>query len=1300
MGHSVGEIVALAAAGAISLEDGLRLISARGRMMQALPSGGKMYALRIDESGAKAALEGYEDRLSIAAINGPEHIVISGDGAAADDEVAARLAENGVKSKPLNVSHAFHSPLIAPMLDEYRSVAGDISLMEPEIPIVSCVDGDVIRPGAIDASYWSRQVRDPVRFTDAMTALDGEGVSAYIEIGPHPILLGMAGLCLPYEDRLWLPSLRRDEAAWKTMLESVGKYYVQGGTFDWRRYHARIRGKRVRLPTYPFRRKKFWIDDLGGAGLDGGLEQALGPAGRYLVEDNVEGFAAHLKDAAHLSDTEAAVLPKLFQTFSKALKERGETTESEDRIHEIVWHESDRAENGPVHRTGEHWVILADGTGVGTALAEVLVTGGGQCSVVVPGETFQRQESGRFIVNPRSVYDFINLWQEAISTKGAVSGIVCLWSLDFDDQETDLDRLAAYRTVVLEGGVHLVQSVVRSNIRMTPALWFVTRGAISVTEDGDGTQISVPQTQMWGLGRVIALEHPDMWGGLIDISGDTAVESAAETLAREITAPDGEDQMVLRGTNRWAPRLAPCERVTESPLSLDPEGCYLITGGVGALGCRVAEWLVEKGARRLILTSRSGMNSAGAIRIVDLLEGRGAEVEVMAADVSSRKDMEAVFQRLASEQAALKGVIHLAGVDQRMPISEMGGDDIELVAAPKVAGAWLLHQLSRNIDLDLFICFSSMASVLGSEARGHYAAANAFLDGLAHYRQRMGLPGIAVNWGPWQEGGMASEAELMQYERLGNHGLAPDEALRLLERVIGRSHAQSIVVHIDWPAFRGVYEARRPRPMVAALGGDDVRDDAPPADKAPPWVARLRDAPANERAMALAQLMRRELVAILGLEDVNELPMDENFADMGIDSLISIEFANQIRKKMGIKESIVIYDYPNLSTLSEALLKRESFEKPEAPAAPVEEKRRIVDYDPDILDMVLDFYKTAWPNRRRQMIAPRFRWMFLESAKRMGAAPKMWIYRDSKAVIAFTGAIPVKVQVNGEGLITPWLVDTMVLESCRSLGLGPEIMIKANEELPFALSLGQTREMRTILDRLGWREVAPFETYIYPLRPHRMLKDKLNPLLIGPAGTGLQVRQYAKRLRIKGRIRALEARIVDRFDERHDVLWDSLKPHYNCAVVRDASYLNWKYVDQPGQAFIRLEMFAGGEVKAVAVLMLRDPGPHSPYLYRRAFIVDLVVSPDDPRLVLGVLETIREKCVELDADSIIFELINKKIESALEEYGFIHREPGRYFWVYMKDTFSEETRKAILSRENWLVTKGDSDIDRPEKGGP
>jgi hypothetical protein len=409
-----------------------------------------------------------------------------------------------------------------------------------------------------------------------------------------------------------------------------------------------------------------------------------------------------------------------------------------------------------------------------------------------------------------------------------------------------------------------------------------------------------------------------------------------------------------------------------------------------------------------------------------------------------------------------------------------------------------------------------------------------------------------------------------------------------------------------------------------------------------------------------------------------------------MDSLRAVELAVRLQQHLGLQSPIQFFDCPQMRALAVHLLTKVFLTDQPPPNQP--EQPGVTRYTPECETEIFEFSRVAWPYRPESWVESRWRWMFVESAARLRVEPKVWLYRDSGKVVAHHGAIPVQLKVGSEVVESAWFVDTMVLESHRSSATGARLVIDSNEEFPVGLSLGQTEKMRKIALRVGWEQVAPLQTFVLLARPRRVLADKLNPVLAGVAALGLTGRQYLRRVLASRKEDHLDVHPLDRFDARHDRLWDSVKDEYPCAVTRDASYLNWKYVTQPGPDFVRLEFQRDGEVVAVAVLALDDPG--AIYRYRRALVMDLVVSPSDSKLVLGVLESIRQCCAALEVDAIFFHLISEQLEKSLEAYGFVRRKPTRFLLVHPLRT-SPEMRRALLSSNSWLITMGDSDIDRP-----
>ncbi|MDJ0715613.1 MAG: beta-ketoacyl synthase N-terminal-like domain-containing protein [Prochloraceae cyanobacterium] len=259
MGHSVGEYVAATIAGVFSLEDGLKLIAHRGRLMQQLPQGGEMVAVMASEEKVNQLIAPYRNQVAIAAINGPESIVISGR-AEAIRTLCDSLESLGVKTKQLQVSHAFHSPLMEAMLAEFKTIAARITYNRPQIPLLSNVTGTTADESIATASYWVNHVRQPVKFAQSMETLHQEGYEVFLEIGSKPILLGMGKRCMPEGVGVWLPSLRPGQEDWQQMLHSLAQLYVRGVKIDWFGFVRHYPGSKVVLPTYPFQRQRYWID--------------------------------------------------------------------------------------------------------------------------------------------------------------------------------------------------------------------------------------------------------------------------------------------------------------------------------------------------------------------------------------------------------------------------------------------------------------------------------------------------------------------------------------------------------------------------------------------------------------------------------------------------------------------------------------------------------------------------------------------------------------------------------------------------------------------------------------------------------------------------------------------------------------------------------------------------------------------------------------------------------------------------------------------------------------------------------
>ena len=315
IGHSVGEYVAACIAGVFSLEDGLKLIAARGRLMQQLPSGGEMVSVLASESLVSEAIAPYSSQVSIAAINGPKSIVISGVGETIQ-VICESLSEKGIKTKQLQVSHAFHSRLMEPMLAEFAVVGKEVTYSKPQIDLISNVTGKPATAEIGTLEYWVNHICQPVRFADGMESLHQENYQIFLEIGPKPILLGMGRQCLPKDVGSWLPSLRPPKIDWQQILSSLGELYTQGVTLDWSGFEGDYPRSKVALPTYPFQRQRYW-QEVKENGYKSQDETLLTPIVKLLNQGETQELAEEVELAGELTEQERQVLPKLLELLVK-----------------------------------------------------------------------------------------------------------------------------------------------------------------------------------------------------------------------------------------------------------------------------------------------------------------------------------------------------------------------------------------------------------------------------------------------------------------------------------------------------------------------------------------------------------------------------------------------------------------------------------------------------------------------------------------------------------------------------------------------------------------------------------------------------------------------------------------------------------------------------------------------------------------------------------------------------------------------------------------------------------------------
>lgn len=904
VGHSIGALSAAHVSGVLSLPDAARLVAARGTLMQALPAGGAMVALQATEAEVAPHVGG---RTAIAAINGRTSLVVSGDA----DEVtalASRFEKKGRRTSRLRVSHAFHSPLIEPMLEEFRKVAESVTYAAPRIAVVSDVTGELAGGQELgSADYWVRHVRGTVRFADAVRYLESRNVAAFVELGPDAALSPMGADCVDDDAAaVFIPAVRRDQGEEHRLVSAVAHAFTLGTPVNWPAYFAGRGGRRVDLPTYAFQRRAYWLQEAGTGLSDG--QQHSGDSAFWEALEHQELSA--LADGLGVDRTAVgAVVPAISAWRGR----HREHSTLDSWRYRVVWKPViERADQAPAVPEGSWLVAVPAHTPASSAAGRIvdgLVRQGVRILPFEVGEADRDALATRLREHPDA---------------GAAAGVLSLLPLD--------DRTHPEHPALTRGGaaaIALAQALQDAGI--TARQWCVTSGAVAVdAADGLASPLS---SAVWGLGAGLALDRPDTWGGLIDVAG-TLDEPMVTRLCGALSGTGNEDQLAIRRNGVFArrmvrARLGDAAFFTEAQAlrSWRPRGTTLITGGTGDLGAHVARMLAASGAEHLVLTSRRGEAAQGAPELAAELRLLGARVTITACDVADRESLGKVLDAIPDEHP-LTAVVHAAGVGQRLaPLEELTLEEFAEVGRAKVTGAVNLDELLGDRPLDAFVLFSSGSAVWGSAGQTAYAAANAVLDALAHERRGRGRAATSIAWGSW-DGGLVGEELAVALRRMGAAPMAPQLALAALRQVLAQGESQLVVADLDWQRFAPAYTFARPRPLLDALpevreilegGGSSGSGAGEPAGD-PGFATRLAGLSNAEQARAVQELVRSQVATLLGYDEPGAVPLTRSFNDLGFDSVAAVDLRTRLATATGRKlPASMIFDYATPAALADFL---------------------------------------------------------------------------------------------------------------------------------------------------------------------------------------------------------------------------------------------------------------------------------------------------------------------------------------------------------------------------------------------
>nr|AUO16398.1 polyketide synthase [Streptomyces sp. IMB7-145] len=908
IGHSQGEIAAACVAGALSLEDAAKVVALRSQALPVLSGRGGMVSVSLPVDSVRERLEAWGERLSVAAVNGPSAVVVSGDADALEELLAACEAEE-VRARRIPVDYASHSAHVESLEEEIRRTLAGLVPRSSSVPFYSTVTGGVLDTTEMDAGYWYRNLRGTVRFDETVRVLLDEGFQTFVEASAHPVLT--VGIEQTAEDHgtpvAAVGSLRRDEGGLERFLASLAAAHVGGIAVDWRTVFAGTGAHPVELPTYAFQRQRYWLDATSAA--------EVAAAGGGLSADAVD---VRFWEAVEREDVEALVrtlevedeeqqssLTALLPALSSWRRQRREQNTVDGWRYQAVW--KPLASASETTLSGTWLVAIPEACGDDALVAAVLDGLAGRGAHVVRVAVGAADDREVMTERLRGALDGVAV------EPSAVAGVFSLLGLDESAHES-----FAVVPAGLAATVALVQALGDADV--VAPLWCGTRGAVSVGRSD--RLVSPVQSMVWGLGRTLEAEYPQRWGGVVDLP-ETMDARAVARLAGVLAGAEGEDQVAVRGSGVFAKRLVRASAPDATTADgWRPSGSVLVTGGTGALGGHVARWLARTGTEHLVLTSRSGMEAEGAAELKAELEALGARVTVAACDAADRAALAAVLDAIPQE-FPLTAVVHTAGVLDDGVVDALTVERAAGVLRPKVDATRNLHELTAGMNLSAFVLFSSAAATLGNPGQGSYAAGNAFLDALAAQRRADGLPATSIAWGAWAGGGLVTDEVGEQMSRSGILAMPPELAISALQQALDHDETFLAVADIDWARFEadsaGTPLFRQLRNVPSAATGKQLT-----AGSAAPERAELHDRleamPREKREGALRDLVRAQAADVLAHDSADAVASDRAFRGLGFDSLTAVELRNRIGAATGLRLPVsLVFDYPTPTVLARFL---------------------------------------------------------------------------------------------------------------------------------------------------------------------------------------------------------------------------------------------------------------------------------------------------------------------------------------------------------------------------------------------
>jgi acyl transferase domain-containing protein/acyl carrier protein len=887
IGHSIGEYTAACLSGVFSLEDALKLVIKRGKLMQQMPSG-DMLGVQLSKEELTPLLS---DELALAAVNAPSTCVVSGSPEAVK-VFKEQLEKKAIKTRPLHTSHAFHSPMMDSILEEFAGEVKKASLHRPQIPYISNTTGTWITDNqAIEPEYWSNHLRKTIKFAAGVKELLKQENRVFVEVGPGNVLGVLVRKIQGSETSTIQPVVslvrhpRENVSDSRYLLDKLGRLWLVGKTIDWEAFYSGKTRYRIPLPKYPFERQYFWID-----------------GNPFNMTAGIESNRLALDKKSNIGDW-----------FYKPLWKRSR-----------------------VNRTAEVFVRVGDvllfieECGLGNKLKMQLEKQGFQVSTVRPGKEFTRLAEREYSLNPLEISDYDTLFNELDTLGELPSSILHLWSITLPGLGSPLHHNQGIEKSEVEKeldrGFYSLLTLAQALGKKDSHQHFQLKVVSNNVQDVVGGEVKFPgKATLLGPVNVIEREFNNISCCMIDLvlpeSGSPQEQELVDRLITElkIRIQDSAKIIAFRNGYRWVQdfEAVEMEKSPDRTVGLSEKGVYLVTGGLGGMGLVLAEHLAKSVKARLILTGRSPFPAqqewddwlsnhevedkiSRRIRKLQELEALGAEVMVFSADVTDYDRMKEVITWVENQYGTLNGVIHAAGIPDGAMIPLRNREMSEGVLAPKVTGTLVLDRLLQDYPLDFFVLCSSTASILSLPGQIAYASANAFLDAYAARRRfSSGTTPTAIDWDMWKGTGIAVIAEQEYRNLMGEdifNGITPAEGVEIFSRILADPMNRVIVSPSDLKLRLKQLNAFDMSSLTNTHPVEKKKGRKSPQQR--PMLGVTYVEPTNEIEKAVAETWQD----YLGIDNVG---IYDNFFDLGATSLDIIQVNHKLNNLWETKIPLV-----------------------------------------------------------------------------------------------------------------------------------------------------------------------------------------------------------------------------------------------------------------------------------------------------------------------------------------------------------------------------------------------------------